>query len=303
LKNRKGASLSHKSQPRNFRWSSLIFSLSTLSTFCFLNNHHMNNRISQLFEQKKTDILNVYFTAGFPSLEDTSLIIKTLATAGADIIEIGMPYSDPVADGPTIQASNDRALENGMSLKKLFEQLHDIRQHTQVPILLMGYLNPVVQYGVEKFCEKCRQIGIDGVILPDLPLYEYTQTYQPIFEKNDLLNIFLITPQTSENRIREIDSLSKGFIYMVSSASITGATTGINDQQEAYFRRVQQMNLHTPRLIGFGISNRASFTKACSYANGAIIGSAFIKVLDQNTNLETDITDFIHGIKGIPIPA
>lgn len=263
----------------------------------------MQNRIIQLFEQKKKDILNVYFTAGFPNPEDTGLVLKTLAAAGADIIEIGMPYSDPVADGPTIQASNDRALENGMSLKKLFAQLQDIRQHTQVPILLMGYLNPVVQYGVERFCEKCSEIGVDGVILPDLPLSEYTELYQDTFERNNLLNIFLITPQTSENRIRQIDAISRGFIYMVSSASITGSKSGIGEEQEAYFRRVQQMNLQNPTLIGFGISNHGTFAKACQYANGAIIGSAFIKVLDQSTDLVTDITDFVHGIKGLPIVA
>ncbi|MDJ1479058.1 tryptophan synthase subunit alpha [Cytophagaceae bacterium YF14B1] len=263
----------------------------------------MTNRIIQLFEQKKNDILNVYFTAGFPKLEDTRLILQTLADAGADIIEIGMPYSDPVADGPTIQASNDKSLENGMSLKKLFEQLEGIRQYTQVPILLMGYLNPVVQYGVERFCEKCKEIGVDGLILPDLPMYEYLDSYKSVFEKNNLLNIFLITPQTSESRIRQIDEVSKGFIYMVSSASITGAKSGIAEEQEVYFKRVQQMKLANPTLIGFGISNHSSFTKACQYANGAIIGSAFIKVLEQSNDLKTDITDFVQGIKGIPITA
>lgn len=263
----------------------------------------MSNRIISLFEQKKDNILNVYFTAGFPKLTDTSLIIRSLAAAGADIIEIGMPYSDPVADGPTIQESNDKSLENGMSLKLLFEQIADIRQHTQVPLLLMGYLNPIVQYGVEKFCATCQEIGIDGLILPDLPMYEYTTVYKPVFEKNNLLNIFLITPQTSEARIRQIDGISKGFIYMVSSASVTGAKSGIGDEQEAYFRRVQQLNLQNPTLIGFGISNHGTFAKACQYANGAIIGSAFIKMLSQSTDLQTDITDFVQGIKGIPITA
>ena len=263
----------------------------------------MNNRITQLFARKQHGVLNVYFTAGFPKLDDTTLIVKALAEAGTDIIEIGMPYSDPVADGPTIQASNDRALENGMSLKELFAQLEGIRQHTQVPLLLMGYLNPVVQYGVEAFCEKCREIGVDGVILPDLPLLEYTETYRNVFERNGLLNIFLITPQTSEARIRQIDAISSGFIYMVSSASVTGAKSGIGEEQEAYFRRIQAMQLRNPTLIGFGISNRSSFEKACSYANGAIIGSAFIKMLEQSTDLATGITDFVHGIKGVPISA
>lgn len=263
----------------------------------------MQNRILTLFKQKQRDILNVYFTAGFPKLEDTNLIINALANAGTDLIEIGMPYSDPIADGPTIQQSNERALENGMTLKTLFEQLKSIRQTTEVPLLLMGYLNPAVQFGLERFCEKCRETGVDGVILPDLPLYEYTEIYQPVFAKYNLLNIFLITPQTSEARIRQIDAVSKGFIYMVSSASVTGFKTGIADEQEAYFRRIQSMNLANPTLIGFGISNHSSFAKACQYANGAIIGSAFIRMLEQSTDLKTDITDFVHGIKGQPIVA
>lgn len=258
----------------------------------------MNNRIVQLFEKKKQDILNVYFTAGFPDLKDTILITNALAEAGADIIEIGMPYSDPVADGPTIQHSNDRALENGMTIKLLFEQLADVRAKVQVPILLMGYLNPVVQFGVENFCRKCQEIGIDGLILPDLPMYEYQETYKATFEKYGLLNIFLITPQTSDERIRQIDAVSKGFIYMVSSASVTGSKSGIGDAQTAYFQRIKNMNLQNPTLIGFGISNRNSFSKACEYANGAIIGSAFIKQLAQSSDLAAGISDFVQSVKG-----
>ncbi len=258
----------------------------------------MSNRILQLFAEKKRDLLNVYFTAGFPNLHDTVPILQTLEAAGADIVEIGMPYSDPVADGPTIQQSNDQALRNGMTLKLLFEQLGGIRTSVKVPILLMGYLNPVVQYGVEKFVTKCREIGIDGVILPDLPTQEYLDEYRPAFEANGLLNIFLITPQTSEARIRQIDAVSSGFVYMVSSASVTGSAAAIGSSQEDYFRRIAGMGLQNPTLIGFGISDHSSFAKACRYANGAIIGSAFIKTLQQSTHLEADIAAFIHSIRG-----
>jgi len=263
----------------------------------------MANRITQIFGQKKRDILSVYFTAGFPDLKDTILITKALADAGADIVEIGMPYSDPVADGPTIQHSNDVALGNGMTIKLLFEQLADMRSSVQVPILLMGYLNPVVQFGVENFCRKCREIGIDGLILPDLPMYEYLETYKATFEKYGLLNIFLITPQTSDERIRQIDGVSEGFIYMVSSASVTGSKSGIGDEQEAYFQRIKNMNLQNPTLIGFGISDRETFGKACQYASGAIIGSAFIKQLGQSADLDADIAGFVGNVKGVPTTA
>lgn len=255
------------------------------------------NRINEKFHYKNRDILNVYFTAGYPNLNDTVTIIQSLEIAGADIIEIGIPFSDPVADGPTIQQSNQKALDNGMTLNLLFDQLKDIRKTVKVPLILMGYLNPIMQYGVEAFIAKCKAIGIDGVIVPDMPLQVYVHDYKTLFEEANLLNIFLITPQTSPERIRLLDEASEGFIYMVSSASTTGAKTGISAEQEAYFTRIQEMHLSNPTLIGFGISDNESFEKACAYANGAIIGSAFIKMLEKSTNLPQDIYDFVHSIR------
>jgi tryptophan synthase alpha chain len=256
------------------------------------------NRITQLFQNKSKNILNVYFTAGFPNLNDTLTIIETLEEAGVDLVEIGMPYSDPVADGETIQQSNQVALDNGMTIKLLFEQLVPLRQKCNVPIVLMGYINPVIQFGVEQFCQKCQEVGIDGLILPDLPIAEFEEGYKAIFEKYGLLNTFLITPQTSEARIRQIDNItSDGFIYMVSSASITGSTSGITPEMESYFTRINAMNLKNPRLIGFGIKDNATFTKACEYANGAIIGSQFIRVLQNATDLKVDIKKYISSVK------
>lgn len=254
------------------------------------------NRIEKLFESKPQRVLNVYFTAGYPKLNDTTEIIEALANSGADLIEIGVPFSDPIADGPTIQASNDVALANGMTLKTLLSQLKGIREKVDIPIILMGYINPIVQYGVEKFCADCQEVGVDGLILPDLPMFEYLEVHKPVFEKHGLLNIFLITPQTSDERIKQIDENSSGFIYMVSSASTTGAKTGISDEQEAYFKRVNDMGLKNPRLIGFGISNKETFGKACKNANGAIIGSAFIKMLEQAKDLKVDIKDFVKSV-------
>lgn len=251
------------------------------------------HRIDQLFQQKKENILSVYYTAGFPQLDDTVRIAKYLQQAGADLIEIGMPYSDPLADGPTIQDSSQLALDNGMSIKVLLEQLQGIREKIDIPLILMGYLNPVIQYGVEKFCKQCQQIGIDALIVPDLPMQAYLDEYKELFESYGLYNIFLITPQTSEERIRLIDEHSHGFIYMVSSASVTGAKGNITEQQIAYFNRIQAMQLRHPQLIGFGISNQETFQQACHYAQGAIIGSAFIKVLSESKNLKQDIADFI----------
>ena len=254
------------------------------------------NRIDNLFQTKKERVLSIYFTAGFPKLEDTLPIMQAIESAGADIIEVGVPYSDPIADGPTIQDSNQIALDNGMSLKKLFEQLQDMRQTVSLPVVLMGYLNPIIQYGMEAFCKKCQEIGVDGLILPDLPMQQYMDEFKEIFYKYDLRNTFLISPQTSEKRIREIDTHSNGFIYMVSAHSITGARTGISDEQIAYFQRVEAMNLKNPRLIGFGISDSETFTTASKYGNGAIIGSAFIKKIKESQDLKSDIESYIQSV-------
>ena len=210
-----------------------------------------------------------------------------------------MPYSDPVADGETIQQSNHQALENGMSVRKLFEQLSGMRSEITVPVLLMGYVNPVLQFGIENFCQKCAEVGVDGLILPDMPVDEYLEEYKPIFDKYGILNIFLITPQTSEKRIRQIDSNSEGFIYMVSSASVTGSQSGVSHDMEAYFERVNAMNLRNPRLIGFGIKDHETFEKACEHAAGAIIGSAFIRVLQETGDLEQGISEYVQNVKGL----
>ena len=254
------------------------------------------NRIDQLFESKKERILNVYFTAGYPNLNDTASIVKNLEASGADLVEIGIPFSDPVADGPTIQESNAVALENGMTLKLLFEQLEGIREQVQLPIILMGYINPVLQFGIEEFCQACQKVEVDGLILPDLPMTEYLEHYKPIFDQHGLFNVFLITPQTSEERIREIDDNSGGFIYMVSSASTTGAKSNISVDQTAYFQRVKAMDLNNPTLIGFGISNATTFEKACENASGAIIGSAFIKAISESEGLRDDVESFVKSI-------
>lgn len=257
----------------------------------------MENRLTRLFKEKKENLLNVYFTAGFPQLESTGLVLKTLESAGADIVEIGMPYSDPMADGPTIQASNTVALKNGMSIRKLLEQVEAARTEVDLPIILMGYLNPVMQFGVERFCQEAARVGVDGLILPDLPLHDYEELYRPVFEKHNLSVIFLITPQTSEERIRKIDALTNSFIYMVSSASTTGNQVGGDQKQIQYFERIRNMGLKNPKLIGFGISDRASFELACRYAEGAIIGSAFIKMIQDQDNLQERIRQYIRQVK------
>lgn len=259
------------------------------------------NRIDQLFQQKSKNVLSIYFTAGFPELHSTSLIIELLASSGVDMVEIGIPFSDPLADGETIQKSSQKALENGISLSLIFSQLQNIRSKVQIPLILMGYLNPILQFGVEKFCQACAQVGIDGVILPDLPLQEYQSEYKDIFEKYGLYNIFLITPQTSSTRIQQIDCASRGFIYLVSQATTTGTKTGIGKEQESYLARIKAMNLKNPLLVGFGISDKENFQKACQYTHGAIIGSAFIKYLEQHTNLHQSIPAFVRKIIDYPI--
>ena len=256
------------------------------------------NRIDELFSRKKEGVLNIYFTAGYPHLEDTTRIILALDKSGVDIIEIGMPYSDPMADGPTIQESGSQALRNGMTLDVLFEQLKDIRKQSQVPLLFMGYLNQMMQYGVDHFLEACKLAGIDGLIIPDLPVDIYETELKDKVEAAGLHIIFLITPQTSESRVRKIDALAKGFVYMVSNASITGAKSEITQSQLDYFERIKAMNLKNPRLIGFGISTHETFMQACTYAEGAIVGSAFIKQLGNAENgLEHTISNFVHQLK------
>ncbi len=239
------------------------------------------NRIEKLFEEKKSSILNIYFTAGFPNLTDTVTIIKSLEENGVDLIELGIPYSDPLADGTTIQESGNIAIGNGMSLKVLFEQLKDLRKESQIPIILMGYLNQVMQFGVEKFIKKCKEVDIDGLILPDLPVDVYEAEFKSLISSNDLSISFLVTPQTSDERIEQIDANSSGFVYVVSDSSITGGKSGISSQQIEYFKRLNNKSWKNPRLIGFGISDAQTFNTACTYANGAIIGSAFIKALKK----------------------
>ncbi len=238
------------------------------------------NRINQKLKEDKK-LLSIYFTAGFPQLNDTVEIIENLEKSGVDFIEIGLPFSDPLADGPTIQASSTTALDNGMTSEVLFDQIKDIRKTVSIPLIIMGYFNPMMQFGVEAFCEKCAQIGIDGLIIPDLPLQEYNENYKDIFEKYGLINVFLITPQTSDERIRFIDEISEGFIYMVSSASVTGSKNTFGNIQNDYFKRIESMKLNSPQIVGFGISNSETFKQATKYAKGAIIGSAFVKHLTK----------------------
>lgn len=255
------------------------------------------NRITELFKTKKNNLLSIYYTAGFPTLNDTVAIAKHLEDAGADLIEIGIPFSDPVADGPVIQESNKVALDNGMMVRKLLEQVREIRKTVKLPILLMGYLNPVLQYGVEKFCKDAADAGVDGLILPDLPLAEFQEQWKSVFEKNNLANIFLISPTTSDARIREIDAASNGFVYAVSASSTTGAKGEFSKEQANYFTRLAAMKLSNPLLIGFGISNSSTFKTAAQYSAGAIVGSAFITLLKNSQDLEKDIRSFVKSIK------
>jgi tryptophan synthase alpha chain len=252
------------------------------------------NRLKELFQRKQQGVLNVYCTAGYPQLNSTVEVMKCLQANGADLIELGMPYSDPLADGPVIQASSTKALQNGMTISKLFEQLKDFRNEVHVPVILMGYLNPLLQYGFEKFCAKAAEVGIDGLIIPDIPMYEYENEYREIIKKHDLDFIFLVTPETSEERIRKLDELSSGFLYAVSSSSITGSDKDFSSV-ENYLRRLKGMNLKNPILVGFGIKDRSTFEAACKYANGAIIGSAYIKAI-ENSDIEETTKVFLSQI-------
>ncbi|RMB56194.1 tryptophan synthase subunit alpha [Dokdonia sinensis] len=252
------------------------------------------NRINQkLSEDKK--MLSLYFTAGYPAINDTVSILTQLQESGVDMVEIGLPFSDPLADGPTIQESSTAALKNGMTTQLLFDQLKDIRNTIHIPLIVMGYFNPMLQYGVEKFCAQCQEVGIDGIIMPDLPLAEYEAEYKAIFENYGLINIFLITPQTTDDRIKQIDAASDGFIYMVSSASTTGNISGFGNIQSDYFKRIAAMNLNNPQVVGFGIKDSETFIAATEYQKGAIIGSAFIKHITENG--ADSVADFVKTIR------
>jgi tryptophan synthase alpha chain len=255
------------------------------------------NRIDSLFKSKMKDILSVYFTAGYPLPDSMPSIIKGLSEAGVDLIEIGIPFSDPLADGPVIQKSNEVALRNGMNVNLLFRQLENVRKNVNIPLILMGYFNPVLRYGVESFCRKCYETGIDGVILPDLPPEQYSMHYTSAFVKYDLKNILLISPQTDNDRVRMIDELSGGFVYMVSSASTTGMKGGFSGVQKEYFGRIKALNLKKPRLIGFGISDAETYREACKAADGAIIGSAFIKLLGEKGAAKETISGLVKSIR------
>ncbi len=256
----------------------------------------MKNRIQNLFETKKENILSLYFTAGFPNLNDTLTILKHLEESAVDMIEIGFPYSDPLADGPVIQESSGTAIENGMTLSLLFEQLQSLRSFTQKPIVLMGYLNVVLQFGEKEFIEKCAQVGVDGIIIPDMPLHYYLSNFKELCEINQVSNVLLITPETSEERIKQLDSYSSGFIYLVSSNSITGSTNAITFQTD-YYQRIQSMKLQNPHLIGFGVHDKKTFETVCEFGSGAIIGSAFIKHLNKNRTTRESIVTFVDSIR------
>lgn len=257
------------------------------------------NRIKELFQQKQHNILSVFCTAGFPELDSIVPVLEELQANGVDVVEIGMPFSDPTADGPVIQHSNTIAIQNGMTLKVLFSQLKKIREKIHIPLVLMGYINPAMQYGIDNFLKDAHDCGIDGVIIPDLPIYEYETFYKEKFKQYQIQNIFLVTPQTSEQRIRKIDVLSDAFIYIVSSNAITGGNSSIQYEQENYFQRIKNMQLKNPTLIGFGIKDKSTFDTACNYSNGAIIGTAFINAIDKSTNLKNDIQQFINKIKAV----
>jgi len=255
------------------------------------------NRIEELFFKKRKNVLNIYCTAGYPHLDSTIEVMKALQDNGADIIELGVPYSDPLADGPVIQQSSSIALANGMTITRLFEQLKDLREQIHLPVILMGYMNPVLQYGFERFCADAAAVGINGLILPDLPVYEFETEYGAIINKYALDFIFLVTPETPDERIIKLDSLSKGFLYAVSSSGTTGNNKPL-EVQESYFKKLQDMNLKNPVLVGFGIKDKITFRSACRYSNGAVIGSAYINVLVDTGDIPLVTKEFLKDIMG-----
>ncbi|MEL6390622.1 MAG: tryptophan synthase subunit alpha [Bacteroidota bacterium] len=259
----------------------------------------MSNRIQALFAGKSKDVLNVYFTAGHPQLEDTKEIIQALDDNGVDLIEVGLPYSDPLADGETIQNSSQQALQNGITLDKIMDQIAEVRETTDIPLVQMGYYNQMMQYGFERFLERASEAGVDGLIIPDLPMHEYEERFQALFEKHGLVMSFLITPETEDDRIRQADRLSSGFLYVVSKSSITGSASDLSDAQQNYFERIDALDLDSPRLIGFGIHDKKTYDQACENANGAIIGSAFIRALEQDGNIPEKVERFIEGVRGV----
>ncbi len=267
------------------------------ATYTLTINPQNMNRINNLFQTKKQGILSIYFCAGHPTLEGTADTIKTLEKNGVDMIEVGIPFSDPMADGVVIQNAATQSLRNGMSLRLLFSQLHDIRKEVQIPLILMGYLNPIMKFGFENFCTKCVECGIDGIIIPDLPFKDYQEIYKPIADLYDIRIIMLITPETSEERIRFIDEHTDGFIYMVSSAATTGAQKEFNQAKQEYFSRIASMNLHNPRMIGFGISNKQTLESAMKNAAGAIIGSKFVTLYEETGNAEKAINKLYEALK------
>lgn len=254
------------------------------------------NKINKLFDTKQGKVLSIYFTAGYPNIDSTAQIILALQRNGVDLIEVGMPYSDPLADGSVIQQTCSMAISNGMSIKLLFEQLASIKEKVDVPLVLMGYLNPILKYGIEIFCEQAKSVGVSGVIIPDIPLDEYEQHYKRIFEQHSLLFVFLITPSTTEERIRKTDKLSSGFIYAVSSSSITGKECRFSELQREYLSRISKLNLHNPILVGFGIHNAETFRDATEFCRGAIIGSAFLKRISVDNDIEKNTEDFLREI-------
>ncbi len=262
-----------------------------------MRSNALCNRIGDLFEKAEGKVLSMFTTAGYPQLDDTLRVCKALQDAGVEMIELGFPFSDPLADGPTIQRSNERALQNGMSLSVLFEQLQGLRPAIRVPVLLMGYLNPVLQYGPERFCASCAEVGIDGLILPDLPIDEYCERYQSMFADYGLRSVFLITPQTPPERIRRLDGLATGFLYVVSVASVTGSKLAVDDSRKQYFQRIHEMKLSSPTMVGFGIHDRLSFEDSTALLRGGILGSALLQALEKSNDIESDVRAFVHAIR------